>query len=103
MVCKLDDVMRINHSLAQKLALLIAASSIAIQNSSAQLPAGTAVRFEPGDEQEVELVTIAGSREIYGFNGLVEGQLNLNLSEAEKQEKKEKVKKDKKDKGKKKK
>jgi urease subunit beta len=67
------------------------------------IPAGTAVRFEPGDEQEVELVTIAGSREIYGFNGLVESQLNLNLSEAEKQEKKEKVKKDKKDKGKKKK
>jgi urease subunit beta len=37
------------------------------------IPAGTAVRFEPGDEKTVNLVAIAGSREIYGFNGLVEG------------------------------
>ncbi len=46
---------------------------------------------------------MGGSLEIYGFNGLVEGQLNFNLSEAEKRDKKEKVKEDKKDKGKKKK
>jgi urease subunit beta len=39
------------------------------------IPAGTAVRFEPGDEKEIELVAIAGSREIYGFNALVEGKL----------------------------
>ena len=39
------------------------------------IPAGTAVRFEPGDEKTVNLVAIAGSREIYGFNGLVEGQV----------------------------
>lgn len=39
------------------------------------IPAGTAVRFEPGDEREVELVAIAGSRQIYGFNGLVNGSL----------------------------
>ena len=39
------------------------------------IPAGTAVRFEPGDEKTVNLVAIAGSREIYGFNGLVEGKL----------------------------
>lgn len=39
------------------------------------IPAGTAVRFEPGDEKMVNLVAIAGSREIYGFNGLVEGKL----------------------------
>jgi urease subunit beta len=36
------------------------------------IPAGTAVRFEPGDEKEVELVAFADSREIYGFNGLCE-------------------------------
>ncbi|AFZ37525.1 Urease subunit beta [Stanieria cyanosphaera PCC 7437] len=42
------------------------------------IPAGTAVRFEPGDEKEVELVAIAGSREIYGFNGLINGQLSSN-------------------------
>jgi len=39
------------------------------------IPAGTAVRFEPGDEKAVSLVAIAGTREIYGFNGLVEGKV----------------------------
>jgi urease subunit beta len=39
------------------------------------IPAGTAVRFEPGDEKEVELVAVAGTGEIYGFNGLVNGSL----------------------------
>lgn len=40
------------------------------------IPAGTAVRFEPGDEREVELVTLAGSRQIYGFNSKVNGSLD---------------------------
>lgn len=35
--------------------------------------AGTAVRFEPGDEKEVELVPYGGSQEIYGFNGKYDG------------------------------
>ena len=39
------------------------------------IPAGTAVRFEPGDEKDVTLVPFAGSREVYGFNGLIEGKL----------------------------
>lgn len=39
------------------------------------IPAGTAVRFEPGDDREVGLVALAGSREIYGFNALIEGKL----------------------------
>lgn len=39
------------------------------------IPAGTAVRFEPGDEREVELVAYAGSREVYGFNAKVNGRL----------------------------
>ena len=39
------------------------------------IPAGTAVRFEPGDEKTVTLVAIAGKKEIYGFNGLVEGKV----------------------------
>ncbi len=42
------------------------------------IPAGTAVRFEPGDTKEVELVAVAGSREIYGFNALVNGVLRPN-------------------------
>ena len=40
------------------------------------IPAGTAVRFEPGDEREVELVPFAGNCEVYGFKGLVNGKLD---------------------------
>ena len=39
------------------------------------IPAGTAVRFEPGQEREVELVPYGGDREVYGFRGLVMGKL----------------------------
>lgn len=39
------------------------------------IAAGTAVRFEPGEEKEVELAEFGGGRVIHGFNGLVEGQL----------------------------
>jgi urease subunit beta len=39
------------------------------------IPAGTAMRFEPGQEREVELVDYAGERVVYGFNGLVMGPL----------------------------
>src|SRR5205807_6163928 len=38
--------------------------------------AGTAVRFEPGDTREVELVALGGRREVYGLNGLVNGALD---------------------------
>jgi urease subunit gamma/beta len=37
------------------------------------IPAGTAVRFEPGDNKEVTLVAFGGSREIFGLNGLTDG------------------------------
>jgi urease subunit beta len=40
------------------------------------IPAGTAVRFEPGQTREVELVAFAGERMVYGFNGLVMGPLD---------------------------
>lgn len=39
------------------------------------IPAGTAARFEPGDSKEVELVALAGSREVYGLNNLTNGKL----------------------------
>ena len=39
------------------------------------IPAGTAVRFEPGDTREVELVALAGRREVFGLNGKVNGRL----------------------------
>jgi urease subunit beta len=39
------------------------------------VPAGTAARFEPGDSKEVELVALAGRREVYGLNNLTNGAL----------------------------
>lgn len=39
------------------------------------IPAGTAVRFEPGDKKEVELVALAGKREVYGLNNKIDGAL----------------------------
>ena len=39
------------------------------------IPAGTAIRFEPGDSREVHLVPFAGARRVFGFNGLVNGPL----------------------------
>jgi len=37
------------------------------------VPAGTAVRFEPGDEKRVTLVALAGARQVFGLNALTEG------------------------------
>ena len=42
------------------------------------IPAGTAVRFEPGQERRVELVALAGDRKVYGFLGKVMGPLEKN-------------------------
>jgi len=39
------------------------------------IPAGTAVRFEPGEEKEVPLVAFAGARIVHGHNGAVKGPL----------------------------
>lgn len=39
------------------------------------IAAGTAVRFEPGQERTVELVALAGERKVYGFSGKVMGKL----------------------------
>lgn len=47
----------------------------ATQGMRLDIPAGTAVRFEPGDEKDVTLVPFGGSREVYGFNGLINAHL----------------------------
>jgi urease subunit beta len=39
------------------------------------IPSGTAVRFEPGQQRTVELVAYAGARRVFGFRGLVQGEL----------------------------
>ena len=46
------------------------------------IPAGTAVRFEPGDEQTVGLVAIGGKRRAHGMNSLVNGSVDGDPSEA---------------------
>ncbi len=40
------------------------------------IPAGTAVRFEAGDTKRVELVALAGTREVYGLNAKINGKLD---------------------------
>lgn len=40
------------------------------------IPAGTAARFEPGEEKRVTLVALAGNRVVYGINGLTNGSLD---------------------------
>lgn len=39
------------------------------------IAAGTAVRFEPGDTKEVQVVALAGTREVFGLNNKVDGKL----------------------------
>ena len=40
------------------------------------IPAGTAIRFEPGDTTEVKLVSYSGYRNVFGFNSLINGPLD---------------------------
>jgi urease beta subunit len=46
------------------------------------IPAGTALRFEPGEGQQVTLVTFAGLQRVYGMNALVMGDLKESRDEA---------------------
>ncbi|ADE02537.1 urease subunit beta [Haloferax volcanii] len=46
------------------------------------IPAGTAVRFEPGDQTSVELVAIGGKRRAHGMNGMVNGSVDTDPSAA---------------------
>ena len=47
----------------------------AARGTRLDIPAGTAVRFEPGQTREVTLIPLAGKRVVYGFNGRVNGAL----------------------------
>jgi urease subunit beta len=46
------------------------------------IPAGTSLRFEPGDTREVDLVEYGGRKTVYGFSGLVNGKLSLKKKQA---------------------
>lgn len=48
------------------------------------IPASTALRFEPGDEREVKLVPYGGKRAVYGFNNLVDGPTSGDAGAAQK-------------------
>ena len=45
------------------------------------IAAGTAVRFEPGQSRDVEIVALAGKREVYGFAGRIMGKLDQQDNE----------------------
>ena len=46
------------------------------------IPAGTAVRFEPGEEKDIILVEFGGNKKIFGFNNLVDGAIDEHNREA---------------------
>ncbi len=48
---------------------------VAARGMRLNIPSGTAVRFEPGQQRTVELVPYAGDRQVWGFRGLVQGAL----------------------------
>ena len=54
----------------------LAFDRLATRGFRLNIPAGTAVRFEPGQERTVELVALAGSRRVYGFLGRIMGPLD---------------------------
>jgi len=56
------------------------------------IPAGTAVRFEPGDEKSVNLVALAGSREVYGLNNKIDGPLDSKKKDSKKKSESKKKK-----------
>jgi urease subunit beta len=56
------------------------------------IPAGTAVRFEPGDEKAVTLVVLAGSREVYGLNNKIDGALDSTKKDTKKKSESKKKK-----------
>ena len=49
---------------------------IAARGQRLDIPAGTAIRFEPGDSRDVNLSPFAGARRVMGFNGQINGPLD---------------------------
>jgi urease subunit beta len=52
---------------------------VATRGMRLNIPSGSAVRFEPGQQRTVELVDLGGDRTVYGFRGLTQGPLDGNL------------------------
>ena len=51
------------------------------------IPAGTSIRFEPGDTKEVEITEYGGKKIVFGFSGLVNGELSIKKQDAMKKAK----------------
>ena len=49
---------------------------VAARGQRLDIPAGTAIRFEPGDSRDVNLIPFAGDRRVVGFNGQINGPLD---------------------------
>ena len=49
---------------------------VAARGQRLDIPAGTAIRFEPGDSRDVNLIPFAGARRVVGFNGQINGPLD---------------------------
>ena len=49
---------------------------VAARGQRLDIPAGTAIRFEPGDSRDVNLIPFAGARRVVGFNGRINGPLD---------------------------
>src|SRR5438128_1057623 len=69
-----DRGVKLNHP--EAVALILGFDRAAAYGMRLNIPAGTAVRFEPGDTRDVELVAIGGTRVVAGLNRLVEGALD---------------------------
>ncbi len=57
------------------------------------IPAGTAIRFEPGDTRSVTLVPLVGQRRVYGFNARINGELDPATQDTKRETKRETKKK----------
>ena len=55
---------------------------VAARGFRLNIPAGTAVRFEAGDTKRVELVALAGLREVFGLNAKINGRLDVKPAKA---------------------
>jgi urease subunit beta len=56
--------------------MMLCSLIVSSERLSIKYCAGTAIRFEPGQSRDVELVALAGKREVYGFAGRVMGKLD---------------------------
>ena len=70
------EYIALSSALREVIGLMHLISELQSRGFRLNIPAGTAVRFEAGDSKRIELVALAGSREVYGLNALINGPLD---------------------------